>query len=216
MRRLIATIVCMAITLTSAVTSESKMKKVYLGKVLCSGYSASDNTPSGTHDTSSGAHARAGWTVAVDYRDPFVKMGTYLYVEGFGKMHVEDYGGFGHYNNGQRKLDIFHGGGDFGLKWLKVWKYRKETKAEKKKRLEKRRKCRQKKPFSISHSLEVPYGTIVADPGYIRSGTVQIGYRYYEVSTKKGLGSRLLINDEDLCRYKGQVLLENVAENAVG
>ena len=63
---------------------------------------------------------------------------------------------------------------------------------------------------------DTPIGTIVADPKVLKKGsTVQIGYRYYEVTkTRKGLGGVILVGS--LTSIRPGVRLGGVVEGAVG
>ncbi len=181
--------------------------------MVCTSYHVSDNTPRGTRETSTGARATEYHTIAVDRYNPVFSYGTKLYIEGFGDGAVQDCGNLA--RNGAA-LDLFTAEGDGFKESRKVWIVREETPAEKIERLRKQREKRQRHPFTLMHSTEVPVGVVVADPSYISGGTVRIGYDYYDVMTEKGLGNRLVINDLDVCMYQGQVMLDEVCEEAVG
>ena len=192
-----------------------KEVKEDLGEWYCTTYHPSDNTPAGTRNTSSGARATEYWTAAVDYDNPLVPMGSIIEVEGLGRWKVQDYGGFGRYNGGRRALDLFMPESVGFCKPLRVWLIREETKAEKKARLTKSRKKRQKESFTLAPCDE-PVGTMIADPDIIKKGaTVQIGFQYYEVTqTRKGLGNTFLIGG--LSSVRVDVRLDRVCEEAKG
>lgn len=201
-------------------TADAKMVKEYVGEVLCTTYHVSDNTPAGTRATSSGARATEYHTIAVDSRSPMFQQGTRLYVDGFGEGVVEDVGGFARYGVG---LDLFTPEGDGYKKYCKVWVLRKETKAEKKARLEeleKRRerirKERQRGEFNLVYDPSLLPWQIITDPDYIKGGTVRVGYTYLDVvGTEKDLGNT--IKTGQIYAYFGmQATLDEVFENAVG
>lgn len=204
----------------------AKTVKEPLGKWYISTYSASCNTPSGTHNTSSGAYATAGRTAAVDKRNPLVPMGSWIYIKGIGKRHIEDYGGFGRYNGGRRAVDVFTDGKGY-LVEREVWLIRKETAKEKKKRIadlkrerersEKRlRSLRQRCRFKLIYDPDLAPYQIVTDPEYIKGGTVQIGYKLYDVvGTEKGLAYTIKVGN--WLAYRGiRTRLNWVCEEAVG
>ena len=215
MKRSIALLILILTFIITGVSSECKMIKVYLGKYYVSTYHASDNTPAGTHNTSSGKRAIEGYTVAVDHRNPIVPMHSTVFIQGFGKLKVMDYGGFGHYNGGLRQFDVFMPEGQGGLFYRKCWYYRHETKKEKEKRLRKKREKRQDQFFTLAGGKN-RIGTVIADPEYIKKGsTVLIGMNFYEViGTQKGLGNTLKIGG--LSSERAGVKLSEVVENARG
>lgn len=240
MKRIIALIILTAnlmsiLSSTSAI--EAKMKKVYLGKFYVSSYHASDNTPRNSHATSSGKRATVGRTVAVDMHNPIVPMGSTVVIEKFGKRKVEDVGGFGRYNGGMRKFDVFMPEGKGGLWRLKTWLIRPETKAEKKKRVKlvrmrkkrreerrarkrlRERKKRQKGIFLLKYEPLLADWQMISDPEYIKSGTVRIGTKYFDIKdTREGIGNVLLVGDEELkdLGLEIQTKLDEICEEAVG
>ena len=217
--------------------AEAKMVKVYLGKYYVSSYHASDNTPRGSHATSSGKRATVGRTVAVDMHDPIVPMGSTVIIEDFGKRKVEDVGGFGRYNNFQRKFDVFMPEGTGGLWRKKTWLIRPETKAERKKRLlqekrrrekrrerikkrkERERKERQKGVFYLEYTDEVQDLQAITDPEYIKSGTIRVGTKYFDIKkTQKGLNNTILVGDTEIKELGLHIetKIDEVCEEAVG
>lgn len=240
MKKIASMIILMANIITvfaSTSEVEAKLKKVYLGKFYVSTYNASDNTPRNSHATASGKRAMVGRTVAVDRNNPIVPMGTTVELQKFGKRKVEDTGGFGKYNGGMRKFDVFMPEGKGGLYRLKAWVIRPETKAERKKRLlkEKRRrerikkererrqrlerKRRQKGYFLLRYTSEVGDLKAITDPQYIKSGTIRIGTKYIDVvKTRKGLKNSILIGDTELKELELAIKtkLDEVCEEAVG
>lgn len=222
MKRVVALALLFVITITAAVPSEARLKKVYLGKVYVSTYHASDNTPRGSRATSSGKKATVGRTVAVDAKNPVVPMGAKVKIQGLGKRTVEDTGGFGRYNNGQRKFDVYMPEGKGFLKKLKAWYLRPETKKERKARIKrarikakKRRRKRQRGWFTLRWSMDLPQNVMATDPKWIHKGTVRIGSLYFEVRKyEKGLGNVILVGDEDADGIK--VKLDEVVEGVKG
>jgi 3D (Asp-Asp-Asp) domain-containing protein len=216
---------------------EAKMKKVYLGKFYISSYDMSDNTPSNSYATASGKKATVGRTVAVDRSNPIVPMGSKVVIQGLGERIVEDTGGFGRYNGGMRKFDVFTEVGHGFLKQLKTWLVRPETKAEKKKRIKRvkmrqkrrrerrarkrmlARKKRQKGTFLLQYEPILADWQMISDPEYIKSGTVRIGTKYFDIKdTREGIGNVLLVGDEELkdLGLEIQTKLDEVCEEAVG
>lgn len=209
----------------------AKTIKEPLGKWYISTYSANCNTPSGTHDTSSGAYATAGRTAAVDLKNPLVPMDSWIYIEGIGKRHIEDYGDFGRYNDGRRAVDVFTDGSGY-LVERRVWLIRKETKKEIRKRKAKERKKReaaaerkrkeeQKKPFRLIYDPTLFPWQIRTDKDIIPSGTVLIQWSSFTwawldvVDTEKNIGRAIYIGDRRAMTYP---LMEpqDVIEEAVG
>ena len=212
--------------------SLAKTIKEPLGKWYISTYSAHCNTPSGTHSTSSGAYATAGRTVAVDLRNPLVPMGSWIYIDGIGKRHVEDYGGFGRYNGGRRAVDVFTDGSGY-LVERRVWLIRKETKKEIRKRKAKERKKReaaaerkreaeQRKPFTLVYDPTLLPWQIVTDKEIISSGTVLVEwdnmmFQWLDVvRTEKGIGHVIKIGNRAAVMCYTQIRLQDVIEEAVG
>lgn len=210
----------------------AKTIKEPLGKWYISTYSANCNTPSGTHDTSSGAYATAGRTAAVDLKNPLVPMGSWIYIEGIGKRHIEDYGGFGRYNGGRRAVDVFTDGSGY-LVERRVWLIRKETKKEIRKRkakerkkreaaAERKRKKEQKKPFALVYDPALLPWQIVTDKDIIPSGTVLVEWNNMMfqwldvVDTEKDLGHVIKIGNRAAVMYHTQIRLQDVIEEAVG
>lgn len=244
MRRLLAmTVFTVYIMSIFASTSEieAKMKKVYLGKFYISSYDMTDNTPSNSYATASGKRATVGRTVAVDAYNPIVPMGSKVIIQGMGERIVEDTGGFGRYNGGMRKFDVFTEVGKGFLKQCKTWLVRPETKAERKNRLlkEKRRrerlrrqrlrkkrkrerrlrKERQKGEFIFRYSSEVQDLQAITDPTYIKRGTFRVGTKYFDVvETKDGLANVILVGDTELKDLNMEIKckLDEVCEEAVG
>lgn len=228
-------------SLFSASYSECRMVKKYLGKFYISSYDMTDNTPSNSYATASGKRATVGRTVAVDAHNPIVPMGSKVIIQGVGERIVEDTGGFGRYNNGMRKFDVFTEVGKGFLKQCKTWLVRPETKAERKKRLlkEKRRrerirrqrlrekrkrekklrKERQKGEFIFRYSNEVQDLQAITDPTYIKGGTFRVGTKYFDVvGTRKGLENVILVGDPELRDLNMEIKckLDEVCEEAVG
>lgn len=198
--------------IATASVSNAKTVKEYAGKMVCTSYHVSDNTPRGSRATSTGARATEYHTIAVDMYDPVFPYGTRLYVEGFGDGIVQDCGSFAKYGT---HLDLFTAEGDGFKEHRKVWVVRDETPAEKEKRQSKERKNRQEELFTLVPA-DMPIGTIAADPCVIKkNATVQIGWNYYEVKTSvKGLGNVILVGG--LSSVRAGVRLDSVFEEAVG
>lgn len=235
--KIIALLLIFGNALTTTSFSSAKTVKVYLGDYYVSTYHASDNTPRGSHATSSGKRATVGRTVAVDMHNPIVPMGSTVVIEGFGARKVEDVGGFGHYNNGQRKFDIFMPEGKGGLYKRKAWLVREETAQERRKRIEKekireekrkkriekrlklQRKKRQKGIFTLRYDESLEDFEIITDPDYIPSGTIRIGTKYFNVKeTMEGLKYLILVGDTELKDINPEIKthLDEVCEEAVG
>lgn len=222
---ILSAMIAVAIGITGSNTSaKRKMVKEYLGKWYVSCYKPHDSTQNG-HRTSSGRRAKSGRTVAVDLRNPKAKMGTWVHIQGFGKLRVEDYGGFGCFNGGRRAFDVFRENHEQGGLWLKkCWKYRIETKKEYKKRLrkeelqrERNRKRRQRGVFILKYDEHLKPFEIITDPNFIKGGSVSFGGNWFNVvKTKRGLKNTILINDILARDFEVEVKLNEVAENAVG
>ena len=214
-------------------TAEGKLKKIYLGKYYCTSYHASDNTPAETHCTSSGAYATENWTCAVDMNNPLVPMGSLIYIEGFGLRKVQDCGNFRGLNNGLRQIDMFMHEGEGGLYFRKIWLVKPETKAERKKRLAKikkrkqkiARKIKQKREFILKFDPSVPYGEIRTHKGILPDATVLVEW-YHEPFTKfqyletdaslEGDDNVIYIGDKaKVLKYK-KIKFVEVVEGAVG
>lgn len=208
----------MLLTLLIAIPGSAKRKKVkkYVGKMLCTTYHVSDNTPAGSRSTSSGRRAKEYHTIAVDRRNPKFKMHTKLHVQHFGKGVVEDTGGFGKYGV---HLDLFTPEGKSFKKKCKVWVYRLETKKEYKIRLAKEReKKRQGCVFEIVYDESLKPWQIITDPDYIKKGAcVSFGGGLYDViDTKKGLKNKILMNNLYAKEFELRGKVELVAENVKG
>jgi len=192
---------------------DARRIKEYQGELMCTTYHVSDNTPAGTRDTSSGERATEYRTIAVDSQNPRFKQGTHLYVEGFGEGVVKDVGGFGRYGV---DLDLFTPENDDYKKPCKVWVLRPETKKEKKERLAKERKKRQRGAFKLVYDSSLLPWQIITDPAHIKGGTVQIGVTLCDVvDTEKGLKDTIKIGYKPT--YFGiWTRLGTVYEEAVG
>ena len=192
---------------------DARRIKEYQGELMCTTYHVSDNTPAGTRETCSGARATEYRTIAVDSQNPRFKQGTHLYVEGFGDGFVEDVGDFGRYGV---DLDLFTPENDGYKKPCKVWVLRPETKKEKKERLAKERKKRQRGAFKLVYDSSLLPWQIITDPAYIKGGTVQIGVTLCDVvDTEKGLKDTIKIGYKPA--YFGiWTRLGTVYEEAVG
>lgn len=180
----------------STKSQAAKIKKVYVGNLLCTTYHVSDNTPRGSRETATGERATEYHTIAVDVYNPLFPMGTELYIEGFGYGVVEDTGGFGKYGV---DLDLFTAESDGYKKRCKVWIYRPETLREKKERLAKIRKRRQRGTYRIILSTEVAPGVCIVDPGYIKRGSTVVypGGIVEADRTDKTLGSTIIVGCND-------------------
>lgn len=233
MKRIVALILLTAAVMAdifSLSEAEGRMKKIYLGRFYISSYNREDNTPRNSRATASGKLATVGRTVAVDASNPIVPMGSTVIIEGLGHRKVEDTGGFGRYNGGMRKFDVYMPVGQGFLKKLKTWLIRPETKEERKKRLEierkrrlrrekRLRKKRQKGTFSLKYHPYLADWEIITDPKYIKSGTVRIGTKYLDVrQTKKGLKNTILIGDPEIkdLNMTIKTKLDEVCEEAKG
>lgn len=212
----------LAFTVIGYKTADAKMKKEYLGKWYVTTYKPSDSSQNG-HGTSSGRRAKSGRTVAVDHKNPLVKMNKWVYIQGFGKRRVEDYGGFGRYNHGRRAFDVFIENGERGGLFLKkCWVYRPETKKERAIRIAKEkakeRKKRQTGTFIIVFDDSLEPWQIVTDPYYIKKGAcISFGGGLYEVvKTKKGLKNKILMNNLFAKSFDLHGQIEIIAEEAVG
>lgn len=219
-----------AIILMSAmvmVPAQAKRKtiKEYIGKWYVSCYKPSDSSQNG-HRTSSGHRAKSGRTVAVDHRNPKAKMLSWVHIQGFGKLRVEDVGGFGRFNGGRRAFDVFREDHEQGGLWMKkCWIYRKETKAEYKARLkheerqkEKERAKRQRGEFILKYDPSIKTRwQVITDPEYIKGGCISFGGGWFEVvKTKKRLKNTILVGDELIKDMTIKVHLDMVEEGAVG
>jgi len=216
-RRIIAVGLVLCLVMVAVTPSVAKRKKVkeYIGKWYVSTYKPHDSSQNG-HGTSSGRRAKSGRTVAVDHRNPKAKMGTWVHIQGFGKLRVEDVGGFGSFNGGRRAFDVFRENWEKGGLWLKkCWIYRRETNKEYKHRLANERKKRQQGTFILRYAEKLLPHQVVTDPKYISGGCVSFGGGWFEVKkTRKGLGNVILCACEYLDGAK--VRLDMVEEGAVG
>lgn len=224
--RIVATILLTITSMTFTISAQAKRKtiKEYIGKWYVSTYKPHDGTQNG-HGTSSGRRAKSGRTVAVDFRNPKAKMNSWVHIQGFGKLRVEDYGGFGRYNGGRRAFDVFRENHEQGGLWKKkCWIYRKETMKEYKKRLkrekiqrEKERIKRQQGWFYIIYDDSLLPYQVVTDPEYIKGGCISFGGDWFEVKkTKKGLGNKILTGMKIAQIFDMKVKLEMIEEGAVG
>lgn len=219
-----------------AAQGSAKMVEEYLGKYIASSYTADSNTPSGTHNTSSGAYATEGTTVAVDHRNPIVPIGSKVKLvwkeNGKKKSHIftiQDYGNFGHLNGGMRQFDVFFEHHGWGLKKVKAYLIRKETKKEKAKRIaaekrkaRKKRRTEQEKPFKLIYDPTLLPWQIKTDPDIIPSGTVLVQWNNIlwgwldVIGTKKGIGHTIYIGDHTKALLRREIYLQDVIEEAVG
>lgn len=196
---------------------DARKVKQYIGKYYISTYKPSDPSQNG-HGTASGKRAKSGRTVAVDRKNPVAKMGSKVHINGFGDRIVEDTGGFGRFNNGLRAFDIFienHERG--GLFYRKCYIYRKETKKEKLKRLERERKKRQRGTFTLKFDESLKPWQVITDPNYVKGGCISFGGGWFEVKdTKRGLKNTILVGDPLIKDMLLKVRLDMVEEGAVG
>lgn len=220
----VAILIIASVFNTTRSQAKRKMVKEYIGKWYVSCYKPSDSSQNG-HRTSSGHRAKSGRTVAVDLRNPKAKMGTWVHIKGFGKLRVEDYGGFGRFNGGRRAFDVFRENHEKGGLWLKkCWIYRLETKKEYKKRLrrekrerEQARKRRQEGEFTLVYDETLLPHQVITDPNFIKGGCISFGGDWFEViKTKRGLGSKIRCGLTLAEQFEIKVKLDMVEENAVG
>lgn len=225
-RRIIAVGLVLCLVMAAVTPSVAKRKKVkeYIGKWYVSTYKPHDSSQNG-HGTSSGRRAKSGRTVAVDHRNPKAKMLTWVHIQGFGKLRVEDVGGFGRFNGGRRAFDVFRENHEQGGLWLrKCWIYRKETKKEYKARLkreeherEQARKRRQKGEFILVYDKTLLPHQVVTDPNFIKGGCISFGGGWFDVvRTKRDLGNKILVGTEVVKEIPLKLKLDEVSENAVG
>lgn len=215
----------------SGCISIAKMVKEPLGEWYVSTYSAADNTPRGSYATSSGRRATAGRTVAVDKNNPLVPMGSKIFIEGVGKRVVEDYGGFGRYNNGRRAVDVFTKGHGY-LKYCRIYLFRKETKKERRKRIQKliravrkaernQRLEMQKQPMILVYSKDLLPWQVRTTQGVVKGGTVSLKeisrYGWLDVKEVMHGAARIVWSgDKELCSRYTYVHFKEVFENAKG
>jgi len=225
-RRIIAVGLVLCLVMAAVTPSVAKRKKVkeYIGKWYVSTYKPHDSSQNG-HRTSSGHRAKSGRTVAVDHRNPKAKMLTWVHIQGFGKLRVEDVGGFGSFNGGRRAFDVFRENHEQGGLWLKkCWIYRLETKKEYKKRLrreererEQARKRRQEGEFTLVYDETLLPHQVVTDPNFIKGGCISFGGDWFEVvKTKRGLGNKIRCGLTLAEQFEIKVKLDMVEEGAVG
>ena len=212
----------------------AKMKWEYKGIRIASSYTAASNTPSGTHQTYSGHRATEGRTIAVDDRNPIASMGQKVKLKWkVGKKwhshiyRVEDKGHFGHYNNGMRAIDVFFEYRGWGLRKVKVYVLRPETKKERKERLRKVRlrreralrkwkRRKQRETFIFKYDPSLFFWQVVTDKKIISGGVIRAGLMWLDVvKTEKGLGNIIYCGDRS-CMFGKQAKLVDVVENAVG
>ena len=212
-----------------SISADAKVIKEYKGKFFISSYSASDNTPRGTHQTSSGAYATPGITAAVDMSNPIAGMGQTVEIEGLGKRVIQDVGNFGYCNGGMRALDIFTEEGQGFLLCRKVWVYREETEEEiarrKRDAKERQRSIRKQKQlcsFNLVFNPCLSPWQIITDPDIIPGGTAIAEWGPFEwqhldvVATKRGLGRCIEIGDRQKVLNFESVKFAKVIEEAVG
>lgn len=225
-RRIIAVGLVLCLVMAAVTPSVAKRKKVkeYIGKWYVSTYKPHDSSQNG-HRTSSGRRAKSGRTVAVDHRNPKAKMLTWVHIQGFGKLRVEDVGGFGRFNGGRRAFDVFRENHEQGGLWLKkCWIYRLETKKEYRQRLrreererEQARKRRQEGEFILVYDKSLLPHQVVTDPNFIKGGCISFGGGWFEViKTKRGLGNKIRCGLALAEQFEIEVKLDMVEEGAVG
>ena len=212
------------------IDARAKMKWDYKGVYVASSYTAASNTPSGSHQTWSGHRATEGTTIAVDDRNPIAKMGAKIKLKWrVGKKwyshiyRVQDKGHFGHYNNGRRAVDVFFEYRGWGLRTVKIYVYRKETKKEKQERLEKKRlqelrikKKKQAEPFIFKYDPTLFPWQVVTDKKIISGGVIRLKWAWLDVvRTEKGLGNVILCGDRS-CWFGKRAKLAEIVEEAVG
>jgi len=234
-KRVYTVFVLMLMILTVSITSQAKPKKktirVPLGEWWCTTYHASDNTPRGSHETSSGTYAIEGYTAAVDRRNPLVPMGSIIEVEGYGTFKVQDYGGFGSYNGGRRAFDLFMPENVGFCKPLNVTLIREETDEEYNERLEKERKEREKKRkqahkvmFTVLYDPSLAPYQAITYKGVITGGTLRfssysdhIRYTWFDVvDTKPGDLRVIYTGNRWQAEVERYVWLDEVVEDAKG
>lgn len=230
-RVIIGVVLFLSVCVTAQAKPEKKTIRVPLGEWWCTTYHASDNTPRGTHDTSSGAYAVEGYTAAVDYRNPIVPMGSTIEVDGYGIFKVQDYGGFGHMNGGRRAFDLFMPEHIGFCKPLNVTLIREETDKEYKERIEKERKKKEKKRkqsqkvmFMVLFDPNLSPYQAITYKGVIKGGTIrfksyydQIRYTWYDVvGTKPGDLRVIYTGNRWQAHFERFVWLDEVIEDAKG
>ena len=217
----------------------AKMVAEYKGMFIASSYTAASNTPSGSHQTFSGHRAREGVTVAVDDHTPIAKMGQKIVLKWRVKIRkkngkwkwkwkshvfrVQDKGHFGHMNNGRRQIDVFFESRGWGLREVKVYVLRPETKRERRQRLRRRRirieRKRMEKQKGVFHFLYEPTllpWQIVTDRKIITGGACRIKFGWLDVvSTRKGLGNTVLTGDRS-CMFGKNARFSEIREEAKG
>ena len=208
-------------------------KKVlrYKGRYIASSYTPATNTPRGSHQTWSGHRAKEGVTVAVDDRTPIAGMGDKIVLEWKtekGKTRREDYkvqdrGHFGHLNGGKRQLDVFFEHRGWGLRWVKVYVYGKETKAERRVRLRRERLRRQRikekkqrQQFNLVYDPTLLPWQVVTDKDIISGGVIRLKWQWLDVvRTERGLGSTIKCGDRS-CMFGKMTHIGEIREEAVG
>lgn len=209
----------------------AKKVKEPLGKWYISTYHVSDNTPSGSRATSSGARATEYVTAAVDDRNPLVPMNSKIKIKGLGEWIVKDNGHFGHYNHGKRALDLFMPEGVGGLFYRPVWLIRDETPKEKRLRKERERAAReerrrqlQQKPMRLVYDPSLLPWQVKTYRGVVKGGTIRIRSKdetmYYfwldVVGTYPGESKIIYSGDRVWCQNIDTVYIEEACEEAVG
>ena len=222
--------------------ADAKMVKEYKGKYIASSYTAASNTPSGTHATASGHRATEGVTVAVDDRTPIAEMGSKIVLKWKMRVRkgkkwkwkwkahtfwVQDRGHFGHLNAGRRQLDVFFETHGWGLREVKVYVYRPETKKERRERLRKKRlrqeerarkrkQARQRGEFYFFYEPMLMPWQIVTDRTYISGGVARVSWKWLDViGTKQGLGNVVLTGDRS-CLFGRYERFAEIHEEAKG
>lgn len=224
-------LIALSVGITAQAKPKKKMVRIPLGTWWCTTYHASDNTPRGSHDTSSGAYATEYYTAAVDYKNPLVPLGSTIEVEGYGVFKIQDYGNFGRYNNGRRAFDLFMPENVGFCKPLKVTLIREETDEEYKARLEKEKQKREKKRKQAHKTMFTvlfdptlsPYQAVTYD-GVIKGGTLrfkshydQIRYTWYDiVGTKHGDLRVIYTGNRWQTHFERYSWLDEVIEDAKG
>ena len=233
------TVLALGVAVVSAVIFLSigacgKEVKEDIGEWWVTTYHASDNTPRGSHATSTGAYATEYHTAAVDMHNPLVPYGTVIEVEGLGRWVVEDCGNFGYCNNGRRALDLFFPEGEGGLWERRVWLIRQETPDEKAERLEREAEKKEKVEKEKRETIQQGEFRLEFDPTLapwqirthrdaIKGGTVRIDtdgltdFVWFDVKgTELGDDAIIYVGDKQLVMMNPVVTLSEVVEEAVG
>ena len=216
--------------IASGVCAKRKMVWDDKGWWYASCYTAQSNTPSGSHQTYSGHRAKEGKTIAVDKKNPIAKMGSKVMLKWRDgkkwRKHVytvHDYGGFGRYNGGRRAVDVFFEYHGWGVRKVKIFIRRKETKKEHRQRLKRERikrqrvkERKQKKPFKFVYDPGLFPWQIKTDKKVIAGGAVRINTLWLDVvGHEKGLGNVIKCGDR-CCLFGRWARLKDIVEEAVG